>query len=132
LHDIIQNPVDPIAVAIGGDDRAVIPGTVGISKEVVAGLARTIHAGQIEAPWSIFAGDRGHPSGLLGASDCLRSGDQDHDRCDRALYFTPGFSYHAYLLSYAPARVGARADHAEIVPDERYRFHKAAEDQTFQ
>ncbi len=92
LHDIIQYPVNPIAVAIARDERAVIPGTIGISKEVVAGLGRRIHAGKIESPWSIFAGDGG--CGLLGAADCLRSGQQDHDPCNRARYFT-----HACLLS---------------------------------
>src|SRR5262249_49365626 len=90
---------NPIALAIGGDARAVIPGTVGISKEVVAGLGRSIHAGQIEPPWSIFTEDGGHPSRLLGAGDGLQSGHQDHDPCNRARYFT-----HAYLLSLCSRR----------------------------
>src|SRR6266850_8387965 len=67
LRDIIQNPVNPIAVAIGGDARAVIPGTVGISIEVVAGLGRRIHAVKIDSPRSIFADNGRH--GLLGATD---------------------------------------------------------------
>src|SRR5262249_50177398 len=107
LHGIIQNPVNPIAVAIGGDARAVIPGTVGISIEVVAGLGRRIHAGKIESPWSIFADDGGHPGGLLGAANYQRSGEQDHDPCNRARYFTHACLHfnaclhftHAYLLS---------------------------------
>src|SRR5262249_31776120 len=92
LHGIIQNPVDSIAVAIGGNARAVIPGTVGISIEVVAGLGRRIDAGTIQSPRSIFAGNAGH--GLLGAADGLRRSQQDHDSYNRTRYLT-----HAYLLS---------------------------------